>query len=98
MIAESTPRVLGTRFGQRSWDAWFVPYFRFVRAHDVQAISYINWEWETIPMFKAQGWEDARLQASEVVKAHWLQEMRDPRYLHASPTLFRRLGFREAAR
>ena len=98
MIAESTPRVLGTRFGQRSWGAWFVPYFRFVREHDVQAISYINWDWETIPMFRGQGWEDARIQANEVVKAHWIQEMHDSRYLHASPTLFHRLGLSETAK
>jgi hypothetical protein len=96
MIAEATPRVLGTRFGQHSWEGWFAPCLRIIKTYDVRALSYINWEWATIPMFKDLGWEDSRVHAYPELRALWEREVADPRYLHASPDLYAQLGFAEA--
>ena len=94
MIAESTPRGgSSTYFGKGSWDSWFKPYFKFIEDNNIKAISYIDDNWETIEMWKGKGWGDARIEANKYVKQHWLEEIRKPKYLHASPELFKKLGY-----
>ena len=94
MIAESTPRAGGsTCFGKGSWDHWFKPYFQFIEANHVKAVSYIDDNWETIQMWKGKGWGDARVEANKYVKERWMEEIRTPKYLHASPELFKKLGY-----
>ena len=93
MIAEATPFGIGTLSGQSSWDSWFKPFFSFVAAKNVKAISYINWDWETIPMFQGQGWGNGRIQNNSVVKSNWISEINKVKYLHSSSALFNDLGF-----
>jgi hypothetical protein len=93
MIAESTPSGIGTLIGQASWDDWFKPYFDFIAAKKVKAISYINWDWETIPMFAGQGWGNCLIQNNAVVKNNWLTETSQQKYLSSSSTLFHELGY-----
>lgn len=71
MIAESTPRGFSVNEGQNSWQNWFVPFFDFIDANDVKIVSYINSRWEKLPMFKGQGWPNARIQDNKFIKAHW---------------------------
>ncbi len=93
MIAEAAPYGIGTLSGQSSWDNWFKPFFDFVSAKKVKAISYINWDWETIPMFRGGGWGNCRIQDNAVVKAHWISETSQGKYLQSSTTLYSDLGY-----
>src|SRR4029077_12486251 len=82
MIAESTPRRNNsTHFGKGSWDSWFKPYFQFIEANDVKAISYIDDNWESIQMWRGKGWGDCRIEANAYVKEQWLKEIRKKKYL-----------------
>jgi hypothetical protein len=92
MIAEATPRGIGVTHGEESWRRWFAPCFDFIERNDVRAFCYINWDWESIPMFRGQGWGDTRIQINEYVKSAWLLETKKPRYLVAGPSLDRLLG------
>ncbi len=93
MIAEATPFGIGTLSGQASWDSWFDPFFDFIAANRVKAISYINWDWETIPQFQGQGWGNCRIQNNVIVKGNWNTEITQTKYLNSSSTLFSELGY-----
>ncbi len=92
MIAEATPRGIGVTKGEESWRRWFAPCFDFIARHDVRAFCYINWDWESIPMFRGQGWGDTRIQVNDYVKSAWLKETKNPRYLVSGPSLDQLLG------
>ncbi len=85
MIGESTPRWAGgVQRGEAAWDAWYAPYFRFIRDHPaVKAFCYINWDWDRYPEFR--GWGDARIQENELILGRYRREMEDALYLHATP-------------
>ena len=92
MIAESAPQGDGSKYGMTSWKLWYGPFFKFIDEEGVQAVCYIDLNWETIPMFKGQGWGDSRVQANEIVKNRWINEIRKEKFLNASPGLFKSLG------
>lgn len=91
MIAESTPKGIGTGYGEASWEHWYKPFFQFISDENVQIVSYIDFDWEAIAMFKGQGWGDARVQANGIVKKRWMGEILQDKYLQASPGLFKLL-------
>lgn len=93
MIAEATPYGIGTLSGQTSWDNWFKPFFDFIAANKVKAISYINWDWDTIPQFQGQGWGNGRIQNNITVKGNWISETSQAKYLHTSASLYNDLGY-----
>ena len=93
MIAESTPYGLGTGKGQESWDKWFAPCFGFIDMYHVKAFCYINWEWESQPMFKGQGWGDCRIQINDLVKKRWAETTGSERFLKSSKGLYKQLGY-----
>ena len=93
MIAEATPFQIGSSQGVKSWDIWFNKLFTFIKEEHVQALCYINSNWEKLPMFQGKGWGDARVEANTYVKVHWLKETGSPRYLQASNKLFEKIGF-----
>jgi len=95
MIAEATPYGIGTRQGERSWRLWFERLLDYVEKNDVRVISYINCDWETLKMFRGQGWGDARVQADPLVKNKWLDEIQKEKYVKASQKVFRQLGFQD---
>lgn len=94
MIAEATPYGIGTGSGQNSWDNWYTGFFDFVADKSIAAVCYIDCNWESIPQFAGQGWGDARVQADTVVKANWLNEIRQSKYLQSSSALFSDLGYK----
>jgi hypothetical protein len=94
MIAESTPKGLGTKYGEASWKHWFDGFFKFIADKKVKAVCYINWDWETIADFRAQGWGDTRVEANAYVKQAWIKEITRDKYLQASGALFHQLGYR----
>jgi hypothetical protein len=85
MIGESTPRgVGGVQNGQVAWQAWFEPYFRFIRTQPtVKAFCYINWNWDVYPSFR--GWGDARIDQNELVLQNYRRELASALYRHAAP-------------
>ncbi len=80
MIAEGTPQGTGVHRGKLSWAAWYHLVFRLMAQHDIKAISYINSQWETQPMWAGQGWGDARIEANEYIKGKWLDEIKKDKY------------------
>jgi hypothetical protein len=83
MIGESTPRrVGGVQAGAVAWDAWFAPYFAFIRRHRVvKAFCYINWDWTAYPVWR--DWGDARIQENALVLERYRRELADPLFGHA---------------
>ena len=76
-----------------AWKDWFIPYFRTVKDNPdvVKAIHYINSPWKTRPMWKDNIYFkniDARITKNDSLKAWWLKETSQKRYLKASDTLF----------
>ncbi len=95
MIAESTPQYIGVTDGVKDWLSWFEPYFQFIKLHpNVKAFCYINWDWSKYE--KWRDWGEARLSQGKAVLKLYRQEMRNERYLHASPELFKILGYAPA--
>jgi Glycosyl hydrolase family 26 len=91
MIAESAPQGDGSKYGMTSWNLWYESYFQFIHDEKVRIACYIDLNWETIPMFKGQGWGDSRVEANSIVKKKWLEEIQNGKYLNASPGLFKLL-------
>jgi hypothetical protein len=96
MIAEATPRGIGTGKGQASWEGWFVPYLAYAARNRVKALCYIDKDWEASSQFRGKGWGDARIAANEVVRKNWLKEVGAKRYLKSSERLFQTLGYRSS--
>ena len=95
MIAESTPYGFGTINAEVVWKKWFQDCFEYMKKYDVKALSYINCNWDNIPMFQGQGWGNARIQDNEELKEKWIKEISHPNYLQASPELFSDLKLKE---
>jgi len=83
MIGESTPRwVGGVQGGEATWNAWFVPYFDFIRTQPaVKAFCYISWDWTEYPIW--QVWGEARMWANPIVLERYQRELADPLFCHA---------------
>ncbi len=96
MIAEATPCGVGITYGDYALNRWYEPLFKFIDTHNVKAVSYINCDWEALPMWKGQGWKDSRIEANPVIKKRWLEEIRKEKYLKSSPELYALLGFEPA--
>lgn len=94
MIAESTPRGLGTNNGKPTWDGWFAPLFRYIATYDVRALCYIDRDWEAIPRWQGKGWGDTRIASNDLIKANWLKEIGGKRYLKGADDLFANLGYK----
>jgi hypothetical protein len=102
MIAEATPMGLKTSYNTNAtastylWETYYHPLFDFAQRHNVKMISYINTDWDSQPMWQDQNFGDARIQANDLIKTNWLDEINKPTYLKASPDLFEQLGYSQA--
>ncbi len=92
MVAEGTPKGVGSKSGECSWNLWYNNFFSFIEEHKIKAFSYINSDWEKQEMWRGKGWEDARIQASDYVKERWHNEIEKDKYLKSSKDLFALLG------
>lgn len=101
MIAEATPQgyVLKGKNGDEAWDEWFAPLFQHVEDNKdvIQALCYINVNWDSQPMWKGQGWGDSRVQENNFVQSNWLDELSKGRWLFKSDTLFNLLQYQSTA-
>jgi len=101
MIAESAPRGfdLGESDADQVWEAWFKPYFDFIRAHStvIRAAAYLNTDWDSQPLWADQQWGDSRVQINPELLKRWKAELGKVDWLHASPALFNVLaGWKES--
>jgi hypothetical protein len=74
---------------------WFRQYFDLIRRLDIKAVCYINSRWEDFPMFRGQGWGDARVQADPEVLKLWKEETSSKEFLQFAPDLFDILAFEQ---
>jgi hypothetical protein len=82
MIAESTPRYIGSIGGGEAWRQWYDPYFNLVRKYShIKAFCYINASWDNYPdkTFRF----DCRIQAHPVVAWKYRAILSSPQYIHA---------------
>lgn len=93
MIAEAAPCGIDTTYGDYALKSWYEPFFKFIDTNNVEAVSYINCDWEALPMWKGQGWKDSRVEANPIIKERWLEEVQKEEYLKSSPELYSLLGF-----
>ncbi|MDD5022462.1 MAG: hypothetical protein PHR82_10105 [Endomicrobiaceae bacterium] len=73
MIAESSP------FNQYSVEkklAWMKNFFKYVKDYNISFISYINVNWNELPMFSSQNWGDARLQQDKILIEKWCDNIK----------------------
>ncbi len=81
------------------WEEWFVPYFEYIDKNSdvIKAVAYINCNWDAQPMWGApykQGyWGDTRVEANKFILSKWRSEIQKEKWLHASDTLFKSLGY-----
>lgn len=88
MIAESTP------FGGLSnarWANWFLPCLDLIHRHHIQMWSYIDTDWDALPMFAGQGWGDSRIENNPYIASNWLAVVESPAFLQQSAELYPRL-------
>lgn len=94
MIAEATPSGIGTMYADYALERWYEPFFEFIAANGIRAVSYINCDWDALPMWTKQGWKDSRVEMNPLIKEHWLKETQKEKYLKSSPELYSLLGFK----
>jgi hypothetical protein len=90
MIAESTPfggihleNELTVSFNVTDpWDRWFSPILSLIEKYDIGMWSYIDCDWDSIPMWKGVGFGDTRISSDAQVMKKWRERvMRNPRFL-----------------
>jgi len=82
MIAESTPRYIGSVGGEQAWEIWYEPYFRLIGQYPhVKAFCYINASWKNYP--DPSFAFDCRIQSNPFVCAKYKEMLSDPRFIHA---------------
>jgi hypothetical protein len=70
MIAEATPRHVGSTRGEESWHEWYEPFFRLLARHrHIKAFCYINASWKDYPD-KSFG-QDCRIQKDAYVASQY---------------------------
>lgn len=72
MIAEATPAGENSLRGKTMW---FNILFSIIEKYDVDAVSYINSNWNELPQFKNHQWGDARIENHPEIKSLWLERM-----------------------
>lgn len=58
-------------YGGNTWNRWFEPVMKFIRTHDVRMWSYIDCDWDALPMYASEEnhapgvyWGDSRLEGT----------------------------------
>jgi hypothetical protein len=82
MIAESTPRYIGSIGGETAWNTWYQPYFSLItRYPHVKSFCYINASWEGY--FDPSFAYDCRIQSNTFVATKYCEAMSGPGIIHA---------------
>ncbi len=93
MIGESSPRArFAPALGASAWDGWFQGVFDYIDENDVKAFSYINMNWEALPMWSGRGWGDTRIQGSPI-ENQWQAAIDAERFLVSDADLYAEMNF-----
>jgi hypothetical protein len=66
--------------GINDWKNWFQKFFEFIDAHkEIKGYAYINANW---PQQAYPGWGDSRIQNNAYIVSKYIQEMKNPKYIH----------------
>jgi len=84
IVGESTPAEVGVLDGEKSWNRWFKPYFKWIQDHPIiKAFCYINWDWKKDKTWGSPGtWGNCRIEENKVVKEKFIDELKNPKYIH----------------
>lgn len=84
MIAESTPRYVGSVGGESAWKNWYSPYFNLISKYPhIKAFCYINASWKDYPdrTFAL----DCRIQSNSFVNAKYRELLSSRKFINAKP-------------
>lgn len=84
MVGETTAAGVGVLEGNKSWDTWFKPYFKWIENNSViKAFCYINWDWKIDKTWGSPGtWGNCRIEENEEVRKRYVKEMKNKVYVH----------------
>jgi len=71
---------------------WFKNFFTFVHQENVQAVGYIDSNWDQLPQFQNDKYGDARIEDDQNILKLWKVQTRRG-FLNASPRLYREINF-----
>lgn len=81
MICESSAAKVGVLNGEESWNAWFKPYFKWIKEHPVvKAFCYINWDWGVD--WNQPEWGNCRIEENDYVKKRFVEELSKECYIN----------------
>jgi len=96
-IAEAAPRghFLEKEDADTVWKNWFEKFFAHIEKNKdvIRAVSYINADWESQPMWKGGKWGQTRVETSPEIKKRWLEKMAEPKFINATDNPFKQIGF-----
>ena len=72
MIAEATPMGMYTLRGKLDW---FRHFFDLIEKENAQVVSYINTDWDHVPMFAEGRWGDSRVQKFPEIQKFWMEKI-----------------------
>ena len=71
--------------GQADWAKWFEPFFAFLEAHpEIKGFNYMSQDYRGT-QYEVHGWGNSRIQDNSYIKERWVEQLRDPRFIHAAP-------------
>ena len=84
MVGESTASEVGVLNGEKSWEDWFKPYFKWIQNHQIiKAFCYINWDWKKDKTWGSPGtWGNCRIEENNIVREKIIDELKNPKYIH----------------
>jgi len=88
MVGETTAAEIGVLDGKKSWRNWFGPFFKWIENHEqIKGFCYINWDWIKDKTWGSPGtWGNCRIEENEIVKKKFVEELKNPVYIHNQKT------------
>jgi|GEM_PF-784808 len=88
MIAESSPcryDLSDPAQAEAAWTEWFEPYFALLAERsEIKWFHLISYDWTRASYFAETGWKNNDFTASPAIMQKLVEELRKPKYLHAS--------------
>lgn len=83
MIAESTPRYVGSVGGESAWQSWYQPYFNLLSKYPhIKAFCYINASWKNYP--DPTFAYDCRIQSNGYVNERYRKALASGNFINAN--------------
>ncbi|MBN1799745.1 MAG: hypothetical protein JW822_14305 [Spirochaetales bacterium] len=93
------------RTASQIWNQWFYRFFQYIYVNSdvIRAVAYINAHWDEQgmwggPIYTNGYWGDSRIEANDLIKKLWLNQISREIWQHGSTTGFTEYsGFNQAA-